>query len=336
MAAKTMTRYTLKQFDDIIFNGFNYTVPAETSAIIANLARQVGSPGYDKTPVFKKRDATSLTSSSASASAGSVPRVGGGSKRKGNRSMEITNDDEWETLRTPFQTTKLEAKTGIDGEFDTIRSFINKMTDKNYIDMRNKIVEVLDRLVEENSDADLGSIGANIFEVASSNRYYSKMYADLYSDLSEKYSFIRDKYTENLSSFVSLFATIEYVDPNENYDRFCEINKMNEKRKAFATFYLNLMKNGVIAPHEIVTITRNLLANVYHFISVENKKNEVEELTETIALLYVKNLYDGASVEFIDGMTIPQVIERIAKSKTKDYKSLTNKALFKFMDLIDM
>ena len=33
---------------------------------------------------------------------------------------------------------------------------------------------------------------------------------------------------------------------------------------------------------------------------------------------------------------ISEIIEKIAKSKVKDYKSLTNKSLFKFMDLIDM
>ena len=31
-----------------------------------------------------------------------------------------------------------------------------------------------------------------------------------------------------------------------------------------------------------------------------------------------------------------EIIEKIANSKVKDYKSLTNKTLFKFMDLIDM
>ena len=62
-------------------------------------------------------------------------------------------------------------------------------------------------------------------------------------------------------------------------------------------------------------------------------------MTETIALLYKKELYeddDGDNYEQIDGYTIGEIIEKIANSKIKDYKSLTNKALFKFMDLIDM
>jgi len=330
MATKTL-RYSLEQFENIIFNGFDYQVPDETIQIISNLAMQVGSPNYDRTPVFKKRENLMKAVPIATVQKDS------GKKRRG-KATEILNDDDWDSIRS-FQTTKIEAKTGIEGDFDSIRSFINKMSDKNYIDMRNKIIEVIDKIVSENSETNLSNIGTNIFEVASSNRYYSKIYADLYTDLSEKYNFIREKYQENLKQFISLFSNIEYVDPNENYDRFCEINKINEKRKSLATFYINLMNNGIISKTEIMQITRNLLADVYKFISLENKKNEVEELTETVALLYKKELYEddeGHEYEQIEGYTISEIIERIANSKVKDYKSLTNKALFKFMDLIDM
>jgi hypothetical protein len=330
MAAKTL-RYSLEQIENISFNGFDYQIPEEIMETISNLAMQVGSPNYDKTPVFKKRENPMKVEPT------SIVQKDNGKKRRG-KATEILNDDDWNAIRT-FQTTKIEAKGGIEGEFDSVRSFINKMTDKNYIDMRNKIIEVIDKIVSENSETDVSVIGTNIFEVASSNRYYSKIYADLYTDLSHKYEFIREKYQENLKQFIDLFNNIEYVDPNENYDRFCEINKINEKRKSLATFYINLMNNGIITKTEIMLITRNLLADVYQFISLENKKNEVEELTETVALLYKKELYeqdDGNNYEQIEGYTISEIVERIANSKVKDYKSLTNKALFKFMDLIDM
>ena len=45
---------------------------------------------------------------------------------------------------------------------------------------------------------------------------------------------------------------------------------------------------------------------------------------------------DGDDYLPIEGYTISEVIDKIANSKVKDYKSLTNKSLFKFMDLIDM
>ena len=55
MATKAM-RYTLDDINSILFNGFEYNLPEKTLEIISNLALQVGSPDYVKTPVFKKRE----------------------------------------------------------------------------------------------------------------------------------------------------------------------------------------------------------------------------------------------------------------------------------------
>lgn len=336
MTTKTL-RYNLEDFENITFGGFEYTIPDSVLETISQLAMHVGSPDYVRTPVFPKRDnpmkVAPLQSGDSMAS-----NLKDNKKRRGNKAMEIVNDDDWDALRT-FQTTKIETKTGVEADFDSVRAFVNKLTDKNYNEMRGKIFEVIEKISSENSESQLGSISSNIFDMASSNRYYSKIYAQLYSDLSNKFEFIKHSYIDNLKRFTELFDIIEYVDPNQNYDKFCEINKINEKRKSLASFYLNLMNFGIISKLEIMEITRNLLAKVYQFISMDNKKNEVDELTETVAILYKKDLYeddDGDDYEQIDGYTIYEIVEKIANSKIKDYKSLTNKSLFKFMDLIDM
>jgi hypothetical protein len=206
--------------------------------------------------------------------------------------------------------------------------------------MRNKIVESIEQLITQHiNKEDMSRVSSIIFDIASTNRFYSKMYADLYTDLSSKYESLKHTFEENLEKFTELFNTIEYVDPKVNYDKFCEINKTNEKRKSLGTFYLNLMTNGVITKGKIQQITRNLLGQVYSYISQEDKKNEVDELTENVSLLYKKELYENVDLNMcplIDGLTINEIIEKIANSKVKDYKSLTNKSLFKFMDMIDM
>jgi hypothetical protein len=337
MSTKTQNnslKYTLNDINNIIFQGFDYKISNETLEIISLLAMQVGSPDYVKTPIFQKRENLLKNEVSKEVDVNVNVKETNVKKRRGNKPIEVVNDEDWNSIRSSFQ-----PKTGLDSDIDLIRVYINKITEKNYIDMRNKITDIVERLESSNSTTDLTNISVNIFDIASSNRYYSKIYADLYSDLSCKFNFIKLAYQDNLTRFTELFNNIEYVEPSENYDRFCEINKINEKRKSLASFYLNLMLNGIISKLQIMTITRNLLNNVYNFISMDNKKNEADELTETIAILYKKELYEddeGCDYEQIDGYTINEIIEKIAKSKVKDYKSLTNKALFKFMDLIDM
>lgn len=333
--AATKLRYDLPQIENIIFQGFNYTVPEETMQIILNLTKQVGSPTYDKTPVFKKRENPMKGEPTASSSSITPVMVSNNKKRR-NKNMEIINDADWEALRT-FQTTKIDAKTGVEKDLDSIRALINKVTDKNYIEIRNKIMEIIDSVVSSNVEIDLTVIGSNLFMIASSNRYYSKIYAELYADLSNKYEFLKTYYKANLQQFVESFNFIEFVEPEENYDKFCEINKVNEKRKALAAFYMNLMNNGVVSKEAIVGIIRDLIAKVYELISIENHKNQVEEITENIAIMYKPELFNGlVNYKPINGISVNDTIELIANSKVKDYKSLTNKTLFKFMDLIDM
>jgi hypothetical protein len=327
------TRYSLEDINTIIFQGFNYVLPAATLSIISELAQQVGSPDYVRTPVFQKRENPMKAESSTTSSKEFLK------KKRGNKSMEVVDDADWETLRS-FQATKIEEKVGIEAKMDTIRVYLNKLSDKNYIDMRNKIVEVIDQLFSEKINTeDLARLGNFIFENASANRFHSKMYADLFSDLITRYEIMNAIFEENLEKFTTLFNSIEYVEASENYDKFCEINKVNEKRKSLATFYVNLMNNGIIKSSKIKNITRTLLSQIFEFITLDNKKNHVDELTENVFILYKKELYENDEAddyELINDLTIMEVIEKIAHSKVKDYKSLTNKALFKFMDMIEM
>ena len=321
-------KYTLKDFNDIAFNGFNLVLSDDVIRVISGLAQEVGSPDYVKTPVFKKRENPMKVEPTTSSL---IPK-----KKRGNKNMEVLNDDEWGVIRS-FQTTKLEDKVGLDAKIDMIRSHLNKMTDKNYIDMRNKIIDIIDSIIVDNVGSDdMTRVSSIIFEIASTNRFFSKIYADLYSDLIIKYDDMKTIFEVSLNKFTELFSTVEFVESTVDYDKFCRINKDNEKRKALSAFFVNLMNNNIITKEKIVDITRNLLSQLYSLIMVDNKKNEVDELTENIALLYKKDLYDTVKYDPIEDMTIPQLIDKLAHCKSKDYKSFTNKAIFKFMDLIEM
>jgi hypothetical protein len=214
------------------------------------------------------------------------------------------------------------------------------MSDKNYIDSRNKIVDEIDKILNEHSDtSDLNQVSLIIFEIASTNRFFSKIYADLYSDLFLKYEFMRSVFENSFDTFLQLFNTIEYVVPEEDYDKFCKINKDNEKRKSLSVFFVNLMINGIIDKVKIVHLLKMLLLQLSEFSVIPNKRNEVDELIENVALLYKKELFECDSKDenlLIDGLTITGFITKIAKTKVQKDMSLSNKTIFKCMDLIGM
>jgi hypothetical protein len=155
-----------------------------------------------------------------------------------------------------------------------------------------------------------------------------------------KYSVFRDVFEKNLGAFMALFDTIEYCDPKKNYDKFCDINKANEKRKAMSLFIVNLMKIGIVDKTHVLTIMKQLQELLYANLRQEGKTNEVDELSENLYII-VKNSH----VDLKDAKKEPEVAEsfarrveqitEISKLKLKSKPSITNKTIFKHLDMLD-
>jgi len=323
-------KYTLQNFSNILFNGFEIKLPDETLNIISDIAQHVGSPSYIKTPVFHKREVVPGKNNQ---------QMGGGDgtykKKRRNKNSEHVNDEDWETIRN-FQATKIEQKVGIDSKIVIIRSLINKITDKTYVELSNKIIETLDELiVEETCEEEMMKVCISIFDIASNNRFYSKLYADLYAVLIHRYEIIKVVFEKSFNTFLELFQNIEHVNPEEDYNKFIKINAENEKRKSLSSFFVNLMLNGIVTKEKIIEITCDLMSEVLKLIKEENKKSVVDEMTENIFLLYNKDLFDVENVK-IDDELFTDIINRLSLCKVKTYPSLSNKSIFKYMDLNEM
>ena len=321
-------KYTLENFSTILFNGFEIKLPDETLHIISDIAQHVGSPSYIKTPVFNKREIIPGKNNQSNSSVD-----GSYKKRRRNKNNDNVNDEDWESIRN-FQSTKIEQKVGIDSKIVIIRSLINKITDKTYVELSNKIVETLDELiVDETCQEEMMKVGISIFDIASNNRFYSKLYADLYAVLIHRYEIINIVFEKSFKTFLELFQNIEHVNPEEDYNKFIKVNGENEKRKSLSSFFVNLMLNGIITKEKIIEITSDLMSDVLTLMKEENKKSVVDEMTENISLLYNKELFENVR---INDELFTDIINRLSLCKVKTYPSLSNKSIFKYMDLNEM
>tara|TARA_Y100000389_G_scaffold202360_1_gene247401 strand:+ start:61 stop:1050 length:990 start_codon:yes stop_codon:yes gene_type:complete len=319
--ASMITRYHLSEFNDIIYEGFSYELSQEVLTMIQSLADKVGAPEYVKTPQFSKRE-----------------KPGYPNKRK-HKNQEIADED-WEAIRV-FQTTQLKKKEGLDASLDTIRKYLNKITDKTYDSLSNSIFEELSVILEVNEPTEdilleLNKIGEAIFNIASSNLFYSELYARLYNDLMNKYPLMESLFKDNFIKFGDVFKTIEYCSPDVDYDKFCEINKTNEKRRALSAFYVNLMKLNVVEYSSIIEIIQNLQSYMMKLINTENNKPIVDELSEVLYILVTKSAnFINEEVEAEEWENILDNIRVISLMKVSDRPSLTNKSIFKHMDILD-
>ena len=305
--------YTRNDYDRIKKDGFTYTLPQETIDTIKKIAANVGAPEYIKTPHFEKRSYK--------------PRI----------HIKEVSDAEWDSVRN-FKSTVIEKKKGVELSIDIIRKHLNKMTTKTYDTLQTQICTEIDQIMatETNQEellVELNKIGDAIFDIASGNRFYSGMYAALYNELMVKYEFMKTILTAKLNTDIHIFNDFEYCSPEKDYDKFCNNNKTNEKRRALGSFYVNLMLQEIIPPTKIIKMINELQTNLTDYIKAENNVNIVEELSELLYGLITTGA-PKLKTQKVEWTAIMANVNIIGKMKAKSAPSISNKTIFKHMDIV--
>lgn len=297
-------QYTLTDFENIRLN-YDIQISDDIQKKIDYLTSKVGAPTYSKTPNFKK----------------------------GRRNRSKGNSENWAVIRN-FKTTKIQKETeGIGKMIDDIILLLNKITKTNYTEMSKNIIQTMKNIDAEDEE-NLLKLGEAIFLIGSSNEFYSKLYSRLYKDLIEEFPFMGTICMKTLFSFAKLFETIEYIPPEDDYDKFCAINKDNEKRRALSCFFANLMLLDIIEKDKIYKLVNNLIEKQNQYFNDKEKKKIIDEISENI-FIFIK-LGKDRFIGEQEWEPIHNHITLIANASTSLYPALSNKTIFKFMDIAEM
>ena len=118
-------QYTLNDFKRVSLDN-NFQVSDETINMVNKLATLVGAPTYKRTPVFTKP----------------IMRR----ERPRRNKVTITASD-WEEMRN-FKVTELKKnEEGIDKKIDDIRNLLNKITSKNFDNIKTNIIDILNNII---------------------------------------------------------------------------------------------------------------------------------------------------------------------------------------------
>lgn len=326
--------YHLEDYNKIIFDGISYTLSENILKTINILSEEISkivptatisTMNYSTGERYKKpSNPTNMN------------------KKRMHHHKKNISDDEWNNLRN-FKTTQLEKKEGIDKLINDVRSSLNKISTKNYENHRDNILELLktinNELIQSENDEvnikenELKKVANAIFEIASNNKFYSELYAELYKDLINTYSVFDEILCEFINNYRESVKEIKYVDQNTDYDKFCEYNKLNDRRKALSTFIVNLMNKNIINKTKVIGIISYFQEIIFEYIETVNKTNEVEEIGENLYILITTSKNYCNDIE--NWNEIIENVKKISEMKTKDKKSLSSRAKFKFMDILD-
>tara|TARA_Y100000589_G_scaffold7938_1_gene6756 strand:- start:151 stop:1083 length:933 start_codon:yes stop_codon:yes gene_type:complete len=298
--------YDVTDFNSIKNNGFVYNLEQSVLDIIENIAKEVGSPEYIKTPQFiKKHDKKNV------------------------------KDANWEKMRN-FKVTEFAKKSEEDVYIDNIRKNLNKITTKTYDNLIKNIINDLENINNDtnvNNNELYNRIGESIFNIASTNIFYSEIYARLYKDLMDKFDFMKEIFKSNYEKFSDIYKNIEYCDSQIDYDKYCEINKTNDKRRALSKFYINLMKLEVISKFSMIELIIDIQEYLTDKLDIEANKPIVDELSEVLFIFITNSVNELSSEE--KWTKIRNNVQNITELKLINYVGLTNKTVFKHMDIMD-
>ncbi len=318
-----ITRYHLSDFENKINSGFKCELPDDILAIIQKLADQVGAPEYIKTPQFVRKEGN-----------------GGYRNRNRRRKQKATelSDEAWNEIRN-FEATKRVEREGIDKSIDNVRKAMNKISDKTYETLKETIFVELKKIVDSGIDTDgedMNKLVESLYRIASQNGFYSELYAKLYAELVQSYDFIKTPLDKSVAGFITGLNTIKYVSPDEDYDQFCKNNKDNTIRRAVGGFFVNALKHDLVRPESIIEIIEEVQEKITNYMDSEDQTEIIDELSELVGEMLppILNILDDEEYGSVKSSMIANVAE-VSKLSAKNYPSLSNKTVFKHMDILE-
>lgn len=227
--------------------------------------------------------------------------------------------EEW---KTEFKATTILEKGD---KFTDIRTALNKLSAKNYETTSEFILEKVKELLEDDSSPTLIK---NIVDIMRTSKI--AVYPKFYKTLVQTFAPFAASVDPLLETYMASMASIKHVDQNADYDAFCANNKENDRRKATAEFITHLAPLGLIPHNKISFMTNALVDRVQTLMNEPDKTGEVDELTENIFLLMTSLIPLSQVPE-----DLQQKVLSLSQRKVKELPSMSSRAIFKYVDLME-
>ena len=304
-----MRTYTLDQFADIALN--KHTLPNDVLSIYGNLLKQLNvnthAVEYEQKEPREKRY-----------------------KRQKNNKPELLSSGKI----VDFKQKENVEKTDYEKIMVNIRGSLNKLSSKNYDTQRDLLISYLEEISSLNDESYLIECSTYLFDVASKNKFYSQMYANLYTELSKLYPHFEEHKEQFIIDCLDGLSTIRSIDENQDYEGFCKNNKLNDIRRSMNTFLINLYRINECNIQCVLKMINTILDKISLNKDTSSHTHIIEELTENLYIFIIELVSELKTHESWE--TIVNTITDCAKFKVSEHPGLTTRIKFKFMDIMDV
>ncbi len=261
---------------------------------------------------------------------------------KHNRKYD--NQEQW-SQQPQFKATKLEKKEGIDVKYSELKSSVNKITLKNQDTLLPKIMELVHYIMnEENDDSDSEDDNTQdedgymritniVLDIVKKTKGGHEIFVVVLKELIQSYPSFISNFTEFVEVYKNSYDAIVDIDPNKQYDEYCELVKQNDYRRANSNFIVNLMGRTLVTTDDIVSIVNNLFDKVLQNIDEEEKTVLIEEITENL-FIYMTHAYTLLK-SHEQWEKLVDKLNECSRLKAREHKSISSRIVFKYMDIQD-
>jgi hypothetical protein len=198
------------------------------------------------------------------------------------------------------------SKQGGEKSLGEVVGLLNKLTADSYDKIAVKIVGVIGHL--DPSDTD--KLCEAVFRIASGNRFYSKIYANLCKEL------------------------CQYPAFKQILDTTCEgyaagVHAITADGRALTLFLTNLAVNHTISMAIAVQAAQQLQQLVEDSVDSADKKEQIDEWTEHLALMLTVHK------PFKAACGLDARLAQLSKLKPKEHAGLSVKTIFRYLDMIE-
>lgn len=255
-------------------------------------------------------------------------------KRDKNRNA---NDSQW-LKKEPFKATVIEKSAGIEELLDNLRGVLNKLTTNNLAQHQENIVKIINEIIsddiEEQDEDKYTKIMNCFFKIVINNRFYSDVYVELFIFILDNFILFEEYRNYFVDQYKDLMNDFTYADPNDDYNKYCEINKLNENRKAILTFIIYSIKKELYS----FDIINDILD--YYFDKIGSTKQQLsavqinEEIIENVFVIYS----DGKDILLneVSRYALISKVKDLTTIKLSANKGFSNRMKFKCMDIMDL
>lgn len=338
MSVLPMYRYSINMIESIISTGFQPKLMQSVIDIISTLDAELQVP--EETPTTSNMSVAHFPRKDKLQSDNMHHHGIQGKKftnaKKHNRKQIEVSAEEWDSMIAASSVVKRPETNGLEKELNNIRILMNKISTKNYDTQNVIITDSIRNYIEcaKESEEDIEKLFQTMMSIIGTNKFFSELYASLFKEWFGMFPILTKHWIPQMEQCKHSIDDIHSVDPNVDYDGYCNYTKINDKRKAYTTFIANLSKKNVISEESVCSLLQYYIEKTMEYIDVNGRSIEVEEITENVHILTSIISGNMANNDTWKTYIVPRLIQ-ISQMKMKEHASLTNRVVFKYMDIID-